>query len=347
MRTVVLVLLLCLCHASIYASVSEKKYQRKIPKKGFEELVISNKYGRIEVEQSTGNQIEVSVRIVATAKTDAKADEMLDLVTIRETYAGNALNFETDIAKDIALTQLLAGTTVNIDYTVVVPEGMRLRLINTNGNVMMTDFVGEVNVDIKSGSFTANSVKEGELYIKQEGGSFEIADVGVMSGEFKSCEMKIENAERVKLVTTSSSGLLGKIEKLNIRSFGGSISLGEIEEMSGSSSYTKYEVQDIGSMLNMDMKWGEINVRNIHTDFSEVNITGFFTKVGLTFMDDAGYHLEIRYNKSLKMELPCDMVLDERPTPKKNVMVASKTVGNPKYGGKVILNLSNGSLYIQ
>ena len=123
--------------------------------------------------------------------------------------------------------------------------------------------------------------------------------------------------------------------------------IGDVEELTGSSSFTKYEVQDLGSYVDMDMKMGEMNIRNIQLLFSEIRLKGSFTKVGLTFEKDAGYHLEIKHNKSLKMGLPDGMELEQKSASERNMTVSSKFVGNPKYTGEVLLELSNGSLYIQ
>ena len=46
--------------------------------------------------------------------------------------------------------------------------------------------------------------------------------------------------------------------------------IGDVEELTGSSSFTKYEVQDLGSYVDMDMKMGEMNIRNIQLLFSEI-----------------------------------------------------------------------------
>mgnify|MGYP003307890600 CR=1 FL=1 len=44
------------------------------------------------------------------------------------------------------------------------------------------------------------------------------------------------------------------INKLNIRSSGGILKIGDVEEVMGSSSFTKYEIQDLAHLLDMDMK---------------------------------------------------------------------------------------------
>lgn len=347
MKLIVTILCVVMFGITVDAQVSEKKYEKTFPKEGIRELVLSNEYGQIDVEQIEGDEISVVVDMSVTAKTTAKADETLDMVDIKETLGGSYLNVTTEFDKDMAIKQFLTSVDLKINYKVSVPKGIKLRIIGANCNVFLGDFEGEVNADIRNGNFKANSIKGEEFYIKHDKGSFDIAEVAIMSGNFKNVTIGIESGNEVKLETSSSSGKFDAIEKLNIRSSGGEMKLGEIEDLTGSSSFTKYEVQDIGNLIDMDMKMGEINVRNIHFNFSEVRIKGSFTKVGLTFMEGAGYNLEVKRNKSLKMDLARGMSLEERPTTERNMVIGTKFVGDTKYTGKVFLELSNGNLYIQ
>ena len=276
-----------------------------------------------------------------------KADETLELIQIGETITGQYLNFKTEFGKDMGLKQFLTNTTLNVDYKVSVPKGIKLRLISTNGNVYLTNFSGEVNADIRVGDFKATALSGGELYIKQEKGIFNVEEVALMKGEFRNCTIRIASGDDVRLETNACDGELESMGKLNLRSSGGTMRIGDVEELTGSSSFTKYEVQDLGSYMDMDMKMGGMNVRNIQLLFSEIRLKGSFTKVCMTFEKDAGYHLEIKHNKSLKMGLPDGMELEQKSASERNMTVSSKFVGNPKYTGEVLLELSNGSLYIQ
>lgn len=347
MKWIVTALCMVVFCMTLNAEVSEKKYEKTFPKDKINEVVLSNDYGQINVVQTDGDEISVAVGITVTAKTVAKADETLDMVNIKETLGGSFLNIATEFGKDMAIKQFLTSVSLQIDYKVSIPKGIKLRLIGSNCNVFIDTFEGEVNADIRNGNFKANSIKGEEFYIKQDKGSFDVASVDIMTGNFKNATIRIESGNEVKIETSSTDGKLESIEKLNIRSSGGEMKLGEIEDLTGSSSFTKYEVQDIGNLMDMDMKMGEMNVRNIHFNFSEVRLKGSFTKVGLTFMEGAGYNLEIKRNKSLKMDLPRGMNLDDRPTTERNMVVGTKFVGDPKYTGKVFLELSNGNLYIQ
>ena len=346
MKGIITALLLILV-IQLKAEESGKTYEKTFPKNGIEELVLSNSYGKIEITQNEGNEIQVAVSMKVIAKSGAKADEMLDLIQIMETQLDNYLNIETKIGKDMAFRQFITGMEVNIDYKVTVPKGVKLRLIASNGNTYLGNFEGELNADIRNGDFKAATLKGGEFYIKQEKGDFKVENVGTMNGEFKSCLLQINSGDNVRLTTSSCDGQLESIDKLNIRSNSGTMKIGDIEELTGSSSYTKYEIQDLANVMDMDMKMGEMNIRNIQLLFSEIRLKGSFTKVGLTFEKDAGYHLEIKHNKSLKMDLPNQMELEERPAAERNTTIGTKFIGNTKYAGKVSLDLSNGSLFIQ
>lgn len=347
MKAIITVLCVLVVALQVKADESKKTYEKKFSKAGLEELVINNTRGKVELTQHEGEEIEVVAEMKVIAKTAAKADETLELVQILETQVDQYLNLETKLGKDMGITQFFSGLSISIDYKVNVPKGLKLRLINSDGNIYLGNFEGEVNVDIRNGDFKAATLKGGEVYVKQDKGDFFVEDVAMLNGDFKNCTIQIESGDNIRLTTSSCEGQFTSIDKLNIRSNGGTLKIGDIEELTGSSSFTKYEIQDLANILDMDMKMGEMNVRNVQELFSEIRLKGSFTKVGLTFPKDAGYKLELKHNKSLKLDLPRNMKLEERPTAERNTTIGTKFIGNPKYTGKVVLDLSNGSLFIQ
>ena len=186
-----------------------------------------------------------------------------------------------------------------------------------------------------------------DFYIKQSGGTCEIAAVDVLDGEWRNCHVLIGDGDDIRLDLSSCDGDIASAGKLNVRSSGGKMQIGDVERLLGSSSFTKYEVQDLADLLDMDMKMGELNIRNIRPLFSEIRLKSSFTKIGLSFMDKASYVLEIKRNKSLKLDLPEGLVLEDAPASERNVRIGTATVGNPEQAGKVTLELSNGSFFLQ
>lgn len=347
MKTFLLILGMVFTGLTLCAQSSKKEYQKSFDKAGITEVVLSNRYGQIDVEQRKSDKIDITATITVTAKNKSKADEFIEYIDIEDVVNGSFLNVETTFGKDMFFKQLLSGLEINIVYKVILPYGIKLRIINTEGNVFIDNFEGELAIDIKSGNFQLGKMKDGVLQILQSGGNFVVADVKSLNGQFKDCNLKIEQANEAKLNVEKCSGNLATVAKLNITSRDGELRLGTIEDMSGTASSTKYEIQDIGNELSMSMRFGEINVRNIHADFSLIQLKTNYTKVGLTFMEGAGYKLELKHNKGLKMDLPADFQLSQQPTSEKNVLVETGFIGNKKRDGKVDLEIRNGNLYIQ
>ncbi|MDE6450683.1 MAG: DUF4097 family beta strand repeat-containing protein [Odoribacter sp.] len=347
MRIIVAIFCVLAWVCQVKADESKKTYEKKFSKAGLEELVVNNTHGKIEVTQHEGEEIEVTAEMKVIAKTAAKADETLELVQILETPSDSYLKLETKFGKEMGLAQFFTGMSISINYKINIPKGLKLRLISSNGNIYFGNFEGEVSADIRNGDFKAAVLKGGEVYVKQDNGNFSVEDVGSLEGEFKNCMIRIESGDNLRLNTASCDARLASVDKLNIRSNSGTLKIGNVEDIIGSSSFTKYEIQDLANLLDMDMRMGEMNVRNVQVLFSEIRLKGSFTKVGLTFPDSAGYKLELKRNKSLKLDLPRNMSLEERPTTERNMTVGTKFVGDPKYTGKVVLDLSNGSLFIQ
>ena len=336
-----------LCWMQVNAEVSRTEYCKSFAKEGIEELMVSNKSGGVEILQTSKDSIYITAVISIVAKTQGKADEMGDFIRIEDEQTDKYLSVTTIFGKNMSFNQLFAGVELNIHYKINLPVGIKLRLVNADGNVFLDDFVGDLNLDVKSCNVRAGKLSEGELLIKQTGGNFKVMDTDRLNGEFKSCTVCIEAAKLAQLTMRDCEGRFEAVEDLRLTTSGGIMKLGEIENMAGTSSSTKYEVQDIGNSLKMDMRMGEINVRNIHFQFSTVEITGSYSKVGLSFMEGAGYQFEFKHNKFVKTDIPKSFKLMQRPTSEKNVIVETGFIGDEKYKGKVLLNLRNGNMYIQ
>lgn len=140
---------------------------------------------------------------------------------------------------------------------------------------------------------------------------------------------------------------LAEVDKLTVKSSGGSCYVGDVENLTVTSSYTKYSIQQVGGTIEADCRWGEFNVYNIHYSFEQVNLKSAYAKIGLTFMEDAGYNLDLTYNKATKLELPVEMELEKRPTTNSNTIRKQGHVGHEKRNSKVVVNLSGGKMFIQ
>lgn len=155
MKVIITAWCILLLSIQLKAEESKKTYEKTFSKDGIEELVVSNSYGKVEVMQNEGNEIQIAVGMKVIAKSGVKADETLDLIQILETQMDHYMNIETKVGKDLTFKQFISGMEISIDYRISIPKGIKLRLIATNGNVYLGNFEGELNVNIRSGDFKA------------------------------------------------------------------------------------------------------------------------------------------------------------------------------------------------
>ena len=163
MKTTLFILGMIFMGVTLYAQTSKKEYQKSFDKAGITEVVLSNRYGQIDVEQKKADKIDVTATISVTAKNKSKADEFIEYIHIEDVVSGGFLNVETTFGKDVFFKQLLSGLEINIVYKVVLPYGMKLRIINTEGNVFINNFEGDLAIDIKNGNFQLGKMKDGVL----------------------------------------------------------------------------------------------------------------------------------------------------------------------------------------
>ena len=198
MKRLLLLAIVLFGAVNAWAEEGSKEFKKSFPAASINELTVTNRYGNIDVKQE-GDEFSITTSVWVEAKTKAKVDEILEYISITAKEQGAVLNVETLFQKDMSLRQMFAGVTVSVDYHIKVPKGKKVRLVCTEGGASVADFVGDMNVEIVSGNFKANSVTGGEFSVKQNKGEFEVEKLGNMTAEFKSCKVKIGEGKEMKL----------------------------------------------------------------------------------------------------------------------------------------------------
>ena len=105
---------------------------------------VVNGNGRITVTGGKGTQVEVKAEVVARASTDQQAREFLKQIQIREDVSADHIRLETTAPK-------VHGSHAEVRYEIAVPEGVSLRLQNTNGQIHIAGVAGTVQAETTNG----------------------------------------------------------------------------------------------------------------------------------------------------------------------------------------------------
>src|SRR5262245_9903721 len=131
---------------------------------------ISNVNGKIQVEPSTGNAVEVEAVKKARGASPEAAKAALERVTIVEDVSGGRIRIETKVARTSGFS---FSSGVNVGYRVKVPAGAEARFATVNGGVEVTGLEGHVVAETTNGGVTTRNIA-GQLEASTTNGGLDI-----------------------------------------------------------------------------------------------------------------------------------------------------------------------------
>jgi hypothetical protein len=117
---------------------------------------IHNVNGKIVVEPSTGNTVDVEATKKARAASQEAAKAALDRVTFAEDVSSGHVRIDTKIAKTDGFSFMTGGVTV--EYHVKVPAGADVHFTTVNGGVEVSGLDGNVIATTTNGGVKARNV---------------------------------------------------------------------------------------------------------------------------------------------------------------------------------------------
>jgi bifunctional DNA-binding transcriptional regulator/antitoxin component of YhaV-PrlF toxin-antitoxin module len=142
---------------------------------------IINVNGKIVVEPSEGNTVDVVALKKGRGATPEAAKAALGRVTFGENVSSSLVKIDTKIARLEGIVVNQGG--VQVDYTVKVPVGAEVRFTTVNGGIEISGLQGRVIAETTNGGVTTRNVA-GQLQASTTNGGLDIdlskiADGGV------------------------------------------------------------------------------------------------------------------------------------------------------------------------
>ncbi|MDR0544563.1 MAG: hypothetical protein LBG30_04360 [Odoribacteraceae bacterium] len=343
MKTATLLVLLSSV-LGVNAQERVQEFVRSYPADRFQELTLLNRLGNVDVRQG-GDQFEIKAEIRVKAKTMARADEIIEYLKVEAIERPTILHVTTDLEKDLTFKKLFFGVSVYVDYHVKIPKGKKLSVANKNGSVILGDFTGDLNVEVSSGDFRARYI-EGDFTAKLTDGLFEVQEVNRFTGDFFSAKVTIHSGNRVKLTGEGSRIEILKAEQVIAKCAGGTLRLGDVDEVDLHAAGVKCEIQDLSESCRADTRSGQLTLHSINHLFSSVDITASGTQVALSIRPGGGFNVNLKHGNT-KVKLPADFILETKPTVNKNVFIESGFIGNKQFNSQLSLNITRGKITIE
>ena len=140
---------------------------------------IGNVNGKIRVEASDGNTVDVTALKKARGSTPEQAKASLERVSIMETAIPGSVKVETKIARLQGI--VFNGGNLQVEYTVKVPVGAEVRLNTVNGGIEIAGLKGRVTAETTNGGIEARGLS-GQLHASTTNGGLDIDLESVAEG---------------------------------------------------------------------------------------------------------------------------------------------------------------------
>ena len=132
---------------------------------------ISNVNGKIDVEPSTGNTVDVTANKKARGATPEAAKAALERASIVDDVSGGRIRVETKVAKMDGI--VINGSTAQVEYLVKVPAGAEVKFTTTNGGIEITGLGGRITAETTNGGIVTHEIS-GQLEASTVNGGLEI-----------------------------------------------------------------------------------------------------------------------------------------------------------------------------
>jgi len=174
---------------------------------------IDSKYGDVQIETWDKNEVDVVIKIEATKRSESKAQQYLDKITIDiDDASKNNLAFKTMINGSLDNNN---GERIKIVYQIKAPATLNMKLKNSYGNMYLEDASGKMTISVAYGNVNIGKLS-GPIDFKLSYGNGEIEQI--IDGEViaRYSNLDIENAGNVEVSNSYSNIDIGKSKDVDL-----------------------------------------------------------------------------------------------------------------------------------
>ena len=297
-----------------YAQVSKSREVHKVYKisKGTQVDII-NKYGNIQIETWDVDSVKLDIVLTVTEKNKARLHKKFNSIEFELTQTSQYLIIETKLGDEVNdidkfLNKFkenfgIGDADINIDYSVILPNNLSLSIQNKFGNIYLSDYNGEVELDLSGGGKIKARELKGHTKLKVNTGDTDIDYVESGYFEINYGDLSITKAGKLTINSRNSDVTIREVKQLVANSTIDEYRIRSVDELENEAKYTEFIVQKLKLNIDAKVNASDIEVNEIETDFSKIYIDGKSSDIYLEFNDQTEIRFDILAIKPT-IELP-------------------------------------------
>jgi hypothetical protein len=304
------------------------------------QLTVNNRFGKVHCANWEKNSVSIDVTITVTASDQEEAEKMFKRISVDFTDSPGLVTANTNMQE----MKNSGRSRFSIDYMINMPVGINLDITNKFGDIYINEVQGKAKINLSYGNLDAKKFGNSDNLLDIK---FSKARVNWIKGavvSLKYSEMRLDYAGSLRLDSKYSDLDAEKIIALNVLFEGGKLNMQNSSAVDSRSKFSDIDIQRIEQSLNLDIQYGNCDVREMPADFTAINIRNKYGDVSIGLSEQANYTLEAE----LKY---CDLTYPEqrakfsyRSTSPTSKSYKGTIGGSQLPSGKVIIHSEYGNV---
>ncbi|TGE19847.1 hypothetical protein [Hymenobacter elongatus] len=258
---------------------------------------LETRYGRVQINTWSRNEIRTDVDIITRADTEEKAQQLQDMIQVQMTDADAATGGISFRSKFGAMPRECWSRTklYEVNYTVWLPKNTQIRVYNTFGDISIpNDLTGSTELAVEYGALRVARLEGSQNLLRVGNGQGAISYVRKASIDASYSKLRLDAGQTVDLRNNHSDIDVGTVQDLTMHSKYGDVALGTVRNLSGWSGYSKFSIDKISERLDMTVQYcPSFEVRNTGRNFRQINVDGGYSTILLNFPDGAAFNFDV------------------------------------------------------
>lgn len=335
-----------------------RKIEKEFAIVGNPYIEIENRYGKVEIKEWNEAKVKFEINIeVISADTLSQRQVFnsiqIDLSANPSQILGRTSFTNTNSSLSNDLKRLLSGIILpnmkfNIDYVVHMPATANLIIRNKYGDVTLGNHSGSLDIQLSNGNLNATDIN-GEFRLSMSMGRGFVNEIENGHLDLSYVEdFMLHIANKLIIDSKLSKITVNNSQNLRLNSRRDNLMLKRTNRIMGTSYFSNVWVMGLAQDLNLDAKYGQINLDEVSKSFTSVNITSEFTDISIVFQSGAAYQFDLAGNRT-RFNYPqqnSKLTNSANPKdPKMNYFVGTIGTGDAS-GASVRITSNNASLNI-
>ena len=309
-----LVILAILPLASRAQAFSDREFTvRSFPVYPQTNIEVNNKYGKIHVITWKKDSVKFVIDLNLSSSSLSKLHKVKNSIRFDFTSSNYYITAITDFGgtgnqiftelRNLSESLIPGKNNIEVNYTVYCPESVNLTLINKFGDIYIDDLRGEINISLSNGDMKINSISgEAQIELNFGSGIFNHLTDASISGSYS--DINIKQAEKLQVVSKSSTLDIDEVDLLKIDSRRDKYFLTQVHTFRGSTNFSQVWLENLGCEADLNLKFGDLTIDRILPDFCRINILSDYADLNLYVQKGTGYQADIYHPNDALINFP-------------------------------------------